>query len=92
MNETQKRIVVLLKEKKRIEKEIEKLKNQLVKQYCPKKKKECEPAYCTFRITDTCPFLTKWRRILDIGVFAGNAFDSKEKVSLKNGAEISLPS
>lgn len=27
-----------------------------------------------------------------IGVFAGNAFDSKEKVRLKDGTEISLPS
>jgi hypothetical protein len=27
---------------------------------CPKGKKECEPAYCSFRISDTCPFLEKW--------------------------------
>lgn len=65
MDEIQRKIVVLLKERKRIEKEIERLQNQLVKKYCLKKKKECEPAYCTFRITDTCPFLTKWRRILE---------------------------
>jgi len=60
-----KKIVTFLKEKRKIEKQIEKLQNQLVQQLCPKRKQECEPAYCTFRVTATCPFLKKWHEILD---------------------------
>jgi len=58
------KIVALFKEKKNIEREIEKLQNQLVQQLCPKEKQVCEPEYCTFRITNTCPFLEEWRKIL----------------------------
>lgn len=61
------RVITLFKEKKKIEDEIQKLQNQLVQQLCPKKKQECEPAYCTFRITNTCPFLEEWRKILEEG-------------------------
>jgi len=59
------KIITLFREKENIEKEIEKLQNQLVQQLCPKEKQECEPEYCTFRITDTCPFLKEWRKILE---------------------------
>jgi len=59
------KIATLFKEKENIEKEIEKLQNQLVQQLCPKEKQECEPAYCTFRITETCPFLKEWHMILE---------------------------
>jgi hypothetical protein len=49
---------------KKTEKELEKLERELVNELCPKGyKKRCEPAYCIFRITDTCPFLKKWREI-----------------------------
>lgn len=60
-----KKATSLFKEKGNIEKEIEELQNQLVRETCPKEKQECEPAYCMFRITDTCPFLKEWRRILE---------------------------
>jgi hypothetical protein len=30
---------------------------------CPKGKNECEPAYCVFRMTNNCDFLSKWRSI-----------------------------
>jgi len=63
--ETKRQIVTLFKEKERIEKEIEKLQNQLVQQLCPKEKQECEPAYCVFRMTGTCPFLREWQGILE---------------------------
>lgn len=60
-----KKIITLSKQKKRenIDPKIEKLQNQLVQKLCPKKKKECEPAYCVLRITDSCPFLDEWRSI-----------------------------
>lgn len=58
-------IVTLFKEREKIEKKIEKLQNQLVQQLCPKEKQECEPAYCTFRLTETCPFLKEWYKILE---------------------------
>lgn len=66
MNEVplKEKIIALFKKKKEIEKEIEKLRDNLVKQLCPKHKHECEPAYCIFRITNTCPFLKIWREIL----------------------------
>jgi len=58
-----KRIAISSKEKK-TERELNKLERELVKKLCPKGyKKECEPAYCIFRYTDTCPFLKKWREI-----------------------------
>lgn len=58
------KIVTLFKEKEKTEKEIEKLQNKLVQQLCPKDKQECEPAYCTFRMTETCPFLKEWYKVL----------------------------
>jgi len=67
MNEEQikKEIISLFKEKQKIEKKIETLQNKLVQQLCPKGKQECEPEYCVFRLADTCPFLKKWREILE---------------------------
>lgn len=62
-----KKIVTLFQRKRKIEEEIKNLQNRLVKQLCPKRKQECEPAYCTFRITDTCPFLKEWSNILKEG-------------------------
>lgn len=64
-----KKLVALFKEMKKIEEEIQKIQNQLVQQLCPKKKEECEPAYCTFRITDTCPFIKEWNKILEEGEY-----------------------
>lgn len=58
------RIISLYAERKGIDEEIQSLQNQLVEQLCPKEKKECEPEYCTFRLTDTCPFLEEWHKIL----------------------------
>lgn len=60
------RIASLFKEKENIEKEIEKLQNELVQKLCPKGKKECEPTYCVFRLTDSCLslILEKWHKIL----------------------------
>ncbi len=43
--------------------EIKRLEKEYAVLLCPKGKEECEPAYCTFRITDTCPFLDKWRAL-----------------------------
>lgn len=60
-----KEIVSLFEKRKAIDKEIEKLQNQLVQKLCPKEKQKCEPEYCTFRLTDTCPFLKEWRKILE---------------------------
>ncbi len=60
-----KKATSLFKEKANIDKEIEELQNQLVKELCPKEKQECEPEYCMLRITDTCPFLKEWRSILE---------------------------
>jgi hypothetical protein len=57
------KIIALFKEKERIEKEIASLQDELVNELCPKGKSSCEPAYCTFRYTNTCPFLIEWRRI-----------------------------
>lgn len=56
-----KRTTISRKEKE-TERELSKLERQLVKKLCPKGKKECEPAYCTFRYTNTCPFLKEWRK------------------------------
>lgn len=61
--ERKKKIANLLKERKRIDNEIKEIEKQLVKELCPKGKTFCEPAYCTFRYTNTCPFLKEWRRI-----------------------------
>lgn len=59
------KIIALYKEKENIERVIEKLQNELVQQLCPKEKKECEPEYCVFRLSDACPFLKAWREILE---------------------------
>lgn len=61
-NLKKKRTAISRKEKE-TERELNKLERQLVKELCPKGKKECEPAYCTFRYTNTCPFLKEWRRL-----------------------------
>ena len=60
-----KKIIALSKQQKKenTEKEIEKLQNKLVQKLCPKGKKECEPAYCILRMTNSCPFLDEWRSI-----------------------------
>jgi hypothetical protein len=59
-----KRIIELSKQKKNIDKEMQELQNLLVQKLCVKKKEECEPAYCVFRMTDSCSFLDEWRSIL----------------------------
>lgn len=59
------RIISLFKQRQNIEKEIEKLQNELVQRSCPKGKQECEPEYCVFRLANTCPFLKKWREMLE---------------------------
>ena len=61
----EKQIVSLYNKRKTIDEEIKKLQNQLVQELCPKEKQECEPEYCTFRLTDTCPFIKEWRKILE---------------------------
>jgi len=62
-------VIALFKQKISIEKEIEKLRNKLVQQLCPKGKEECEPEYCVFRLANTCPFLKVWWKIQkDAGV------------------------
>ena len=61
--ERSKRIRTLLKERKKIEKELANIEQQLTKELCPKGKVLCEPAYCTFRLTETCPFLKEWRTL-----------------------------
>jgi len=66
IEEIKRRIITLLREKENKEKEIEKLQNQLVQQFCPKEKQKCEPAYCAFRITETCPFIQEWKKILEM--------------------------
>jgi hypothetical protein len=53
----------LLNERRTIDREITKLEKELVKELCPKGKSSCEPAYCTFRDTDTCPFLKEWHLV-----------------------------
>lgn len=58
------KLIKLLRTEAGVESEIAKLQNQLVRQLCPKRKKGCEPAYCTLRVTETCPFLEEWREIL----------------------------
>lgn len=60
-----KKIIALSKQQKKenTEKEIEKLQNKLVQKLCLKGKKECEPAYCILRMTNSCPFLDEWRSI-----------------------------
>lgn len=60
-----KKIVALLRQRNKIEQKIQNLQNKLTKRLCPKGKSICEPAYCTFRLTDTCPFTKKWSTILD---------------------------
>jgi len=43
--------------------EIKKIERLYAIRFCPKGKEECEPAYCTFQITNTCPFLKEWRSL-----------------------------
>ncbi len=62
-NEIKEKIIDLFKRKELIESEIETIQNQIVRQLCPKQKNECEPAYCTFRVTETCPFIQEWNNI-----------------------------
>lgn len=66
MSETElsEEIINLFKKKEKLNREIDELQNKLVKKLCPKGKSQCEPAYCTFRITDSCPFLERWQNIL----------------------------
>jgi len=57
-------IIILFKKREELNREIDRLENKLAKNLCPKGKSRCEPSYCTFRITDSCPFLKRWRNIL----------------------------
>ena len=59
-----KRHTNIANKEKKTERELKRLEMELVKKLCPKGyKRECEPAYCIFRYTGTCPFLKKWREI-----------------------------
>jgi hypothetical protein len=45
---------MIANKEKKTEHELEKLERKLVERLCPKGyKKECDPAYCIFRYTDT---------------------------------------
>jgi len=46
------------------EEKIIEIEHALTKLLCPKGKAECDPAYCTFQITDSCEFLKKWRSLV----------------------------
>ena len=59
------KVIALYKNKESNKKQIEELQNELVKQLCPKEKQECEPEYCVFRLSDACPFLKEWWKILE---------------------------
>ena len=58
-----KRLADELNHRRKIGNQISKLENELVKILCPKGKEICEPAYCTFRITDTCPYIKTSREV-----------------------------
>ena len=49
--------------------EIKRLEIEYTKLLCPKGKKECEPAYCSLRISNECPFIIKWRSISKVHHF-----------------------
>lgn len=90
IEQLRRRVITLFKKREKIEEEIQKIQNQLVQQLCPKEKQECEPAYCTFRITDTCPFLKEWSEILEEGQVPkdtryDNFIDFIEKISSNKG-------
>jgi hypothetical protein len=54
----------LVKERKETYGKIEKLERILFKKLCPKHYlNTCEPAYCIFRITNTCKYLATLGRI-----------------------------
>jgi len=59
------KLIELFKERSKIEEEISRLENLLVKELCPKGKDECEPSYCVHQITGTCPFIREWSDILE---------------------------
>lgn len=60
--ELRKKLLSLKKNRQAIDREISKLEKQLTKELCPKGKVFCEPAYCLFQISDSCPFLKEWRK------------------------------
>ena len=60
-----KKVKDLSEKKEEIEIELKKIENTLVKNLCPKNKEECEPAFCSFRCTDTCPFIIEWKNLLN---------------------------
>ena len=54
----------LMKEKHKNEEKIKELERVLFRELCPKHYLEdCEPAYCVFRITDSCEYLKSLRKI-----------------------------
>ncbi len=63
--EVRRELITLLIEKEKKDNQIKNLQNKIVQILCPTKKKECEPAYCAFRITVTCPFISEWRVLLE---------------------------
>lgn len=54
-------------EKKRellsLERDIQRLLNQLAAMLCPKGKKECEPGNCAYRISNSCEYLDHIRNL-----------------------------
>ena len=46
-------------------KDIKRIEHEFTKSLCPKGKMVCEPSYCIFQITNTCPFLKKWRYLVE---------------------------
>jgi hypothetical protein len=61
--ELEKQIAKAAKSKRSGSSEIKRMEKLYTVLLCPKCKAECEPAYCTFQITNTCPFLAKWRSL-----------------------------
>jgi len=85
-----KKVADLFQQKHNLEEEIQRLQNELVRRLCPKEKTECEPTYCMFRLTNSCPFIKRWTNILEnAGVAKDNKYDTfiefVEKVSEKKG-------
>lgn len=84
------KVASLFKQKNKLDEEIQRLQNELVQKLCPKGKSVCEPAYCMLRLTDSCPFIGEWTKILEkAGVPKDNKYDTfiefVEKISEKKG-------
>jgi hypothetical protein len=62
-NELELQLAKALESRESCQAEIKRIEKIYTTLLCPKGKSICEPAYCTFQITGTCPFLDKWRSI-----------------------------